>query len=136
MVSIISTVHIYLSICLVSTELFAWGRLGGIGRCTRSIGAALARRGVKVSVVLPLGDGQAPIEEMDGMTVHGFPLHRYPFTDEIYRICDADIYHSEGVSWGSRIAASAMPRKRHAVTCQNPRSVKDWRRVYRYKKFS
>ena len=121
-----------LSVCLVATELFAWGRLGGIGQCTRSIGAALARRGVKVSVVLPFGEGQAPVEEVDGMTVHGFPLHRYPFTAEIYRMCDSDIYHSEGVSWGSRIAADAMPGKRHVVTCQNPRSAKDWRRVYRY----
>ena len=121
-----------LSVCLVATEIFAWGRHGGFGRCTRTIGGALAERGIDVSVVVPRGDGQRPVEELDGMTVRSFPLWKYPFTASIYRRCDADVYHSEDPSWGSRVAMEAMPGRRHMVTCQNPKSREDWDEVNRF----
>jgi len=38
-----------LSVCLVATEIFEWGRHGGFGRCTRTIGSELAERGVRVA---------------------------------------------------------------------------------------
>ncbi|UCH56681.1 MAG: glycosyltransferase family 4 protein [Candidatus Bathyarchaeota archaeon] len=120
------------SVCLVATELFAWGRYGGFGRCTRSIGAGLAERGVGVSVVVPRGRGQREEEELDGMRVLSFPLYRYPFTASLYRRYESDIYHSEEPSWGSRIAMGAMPGRKHVVTCQNPRTPEDWGRVYRF----
>jgi len=121
-----------LSVCLVATELFAWGRMGGFGRCTRTIGAELARRGVQVSAVVPRGAGQKPVETLDGMTVLSFPLHSYPFTGALYRRCDADVYHSEEPSWGSGVALKAMPHRRHMVTSQNPKTREDWRRVNRF----
>jgi len=121
-----------LSVCLVATELFEWGRYGGFGRCTRTIGSELVRRGIEVSVVVPRGSGQRSIEALDGMTVHSFPLHRYPFTKKLYRQCDADIYHSEEPSWGTRIALGGMPDKKHIATVQNPKTREDWRLVDRY----
>ena len=121
-----------LSVCLVATELFAWGRYGGFWRCARTIGAALADRGVEVSVVVPRGGDQSPVEELDGMTVHGFPLYWYPFTGSLYDHCDADVYHSEGLSWGSKIALDAEPGKRHMITLQNPKTKEDWSRVNRF----
>jgi glycosyltransferase involved in cell wall biosynthesis len=121
-----------LSVCLITTELFAWGRHGGFGRCTRTIGRALSERGVDVSVVVPRGNGQKPIEELDGMTVYSFPLYRYPFTGPIYGRLDADVYHSEEPSWGSTLAMGTMPGRRHMVTCQNPKTVEDWDAVNRF----
>jgi glycosyltransferase involved in cell wall biosynthesis len=121
-----------LSVCLIATELFAWGRYGGFGRCTRTIGRALSERGVDVSVVVPRGNGQKPIEELDGMTVYGFPLYRYPFTGPIYGRIDADVYHSEEPSWGSTLAMGTMPGRKHMVTCQNPKTVEDWDAVNRF----
>jgi glycosyltransferase involved in cell wall biosynthesis len=118
-----------LSVCLVATELFAWGRYGGFGFCTRKIGASLAERGVEVSVIVPRGRGQEPVEELDGMTVHGFPLHGYPFTSSLYEGCDSDIYHSEEPSTGSRVAMDAVPGRVHVVTCQNPRTKDEWELV-------
>jgi glycosyltransferase involved in cell wall biosynthesis len=118
-----------LSVCLVATEIFGWGRYGGFGSCTRMIGSALARRGVEVTVVVPRGDKQKPLEELDGMTVHGFPLHRYPSSGRIYRGIDADVYHSEEPSWGTRAALGALPGRIHVATCQNPRTREDWRLV-------
>lgn len=121
-----------LSVCLVATELFAWGRYGGFGRCTKTIGAELAERGVRVSVVVLRGSGQKPVEKLDGMTVFSFPFYRYPFTGSLYRRYDADIYHSEEPSWGSRVALRAMRHRRHMVTSQNPKTREGWRLVNRF----
>jgi glycosyltransferase involved in cell wall biosynthesis len=121
-----------LSLCLVATELFDWGRHGGIGMATRTIGVGLVDRGVNVSVVVPRGTLQAPVEELDGMTVHGFPIWRYPLTGSLYRRVDADIYHSEGLSWGSVLALNSVPERRHIVTFQNPRTREEWGALYRF----
>ena len=65
-----------LSVCLVASELFAFGRSGGIGMCTSMLGRGLAARGVDVVVVVPLGVGQDAVEKLDGMTVYGYPVWR------------------------------------------------------------
>ncbi len=121
-----------LSVSLVAIELFAWGRYGGFGSCTRKIGASLVERGVDVSIVVPRGRGQKPVEELDGMTVHSFPLYRYPFTGSLYLDCDSDVYHSEEPSMGSRVAMDSMPGRAHVVTCQNPRTKDEWGLVNRF----
>jgi hypothetical protein len=77
-----------------SRELFGWGRYGGFGASTKLIGEGLAERGAEVSVVVPKGEGQRPNEDVEGITVHSFPLRSYPFTSGIYRLCDSDVYHS------------------------------------------
>lgn len=121
-----------LSVCLVATELFAWGRYGGFGFSTRKIGASLAERGVDVSVVVPRGPGQEPVEELDGMTVHSFPFHRYPITGSLYADCESDVYHSEEPSMGSKIAMDSVPDRAHVVTCQNPKTKDEWVLVNRF----
>ena len=121
-----------LSLCLVVTELFAWGRKGGFGAATRMIGGELAKRGVDVSVVVPAGRRQGEIEELDGMAVHSFPLARYPLTGDLYRGIDADVYHSEEPSWGTKIALEAVPGSRHVATSQNPKTRDDWHLVEDY----
>jgi len=62
-----------MKICLISVEIFAWGKYGGFGRATRTIGRELAKRGVDVCAVVPLRKGQKPVENLDGITVYGFP---------------------------------------------------------------
>jgi glycosyltransferase involved in cell wall biosynthesis len=121
-----------LHVCLVATELFAWGRLGGFGAATRAIGRGLVERGIRVSVVVPAGEGQREYEVLDGMEVYGFPLTRYPFTTGIYREVDADIYHSEEPSWGTKLALEAVPEARHIATSQNPKTRHDWSLVERH----
>jgi glycosyltransferase involved in cell wall biosynthesis len=121
-----------LRVCLVATEVFAWGRFGGFGAATRAIGRGLAEKGVRVSVVVPLGEGQRGFEELDGMEVYGFPLTRYPFTAGIYRGIGADVYHSEEPSWGTRLALEAAPDARHIATSQNPKTRRDWNLVERH----
>ena len=56
-------------ICLISTEIFAWGKFGGFGRATRMIGGELVKRGVEVIAVVPQRPGQRAVEQLDGITV-------------------------------------------------------------------
>ncbi|MFH0851022.1 MAG: glycosyltransferase family 4 protein, partial [Candidatus Bathyarchaeota archaeon] len=121
-----------LRVCLISLEVFAWGRYGGIGRATRDIAEGLARRGYDVHVVTPRYPGQRTLEELDGFTVHGHSIYGYPFTGPTYRGIDADIYHSQEPGLGTLTAMNSVSGALHIVTCQNPRTKEDWEHQQRY----
>jgi glycosyltransferase involved in cell wall biosynthesis len=113
-------------ICLISVEIFAWGKFGGFGRSTRLLGAELSRRGLEVSAVVPMRMGQQRVETLDGITVHGFPM-AWPFAMvPTLRDCDADIYHSQHPSLGTLLALRALPDRRHIVTLRDPKDRVDW----------
>jgi glycosyltransferase involved in cell wall biosynthesis len=113
-------------ICLISVEIFAWGKYGGFGRATRVIGRELARRGHDVFAVVPRRADQRPEERLDGITVLGFPARRPWAASELFRRCDAELYHSCEPSFGSYLALRAMPRRRHVATFRDPRDLRDW----------
>lgn len=116
-----------MKICLISVEIFAWGKHGGFGKATRTIGRELVKRGIEVFAVVPRRAGQKPVEKLDGFTVLGFPPH-FPFSAvSLFRECDADIYHSCEPSFGTYLAMQAMPHKKHVVTCRDPRDFQDWK---------
>ena len=99
-----------LAVCFITLELFNWGQYGGIGKATRKIGSELVKRGAQVQVVMPRGRGQKKREILDGMDVSSFPISSYPFTSNIYRESEADIFHSQEPSWGTLIAKKKLPR--------------------------
>lgn len=115
-----------MKICFVVNEFFGWGKYGGFGSATRMIASGLAARGVEVDVVTPIRQGQASIEHADGITIRGF--QPWSTRDQIsaYRASDADIYHSQDPSVGTLLCQRAMPKRRHVVTCQDPRTARDW----------
>jgi glycosyltransferase involved in cell wall biosynthesis len=113
-------------ICLISTEIFAWGKHGGFGRATRLIGSELAKRGLDVFAVVPRRPGQRAVEDLDGITVLGFPPLRPWRMVPLFREVDADVYHSCEVSLGTALAQRAMPRRRHMITFRDPRDLRDW----------
>jgi len=115
-----------MKICFVVNEFFGWGKYGGFGSATRMIATGLAAKGLEVDVVTPIRQGQAPIERADGLTVRGF--RPWSMHDQIaaYRASDADIYHSQDPSVGTLLCQRAMPDRRHLVTCQDPRTWRDW----------
>ncbi len=116
-----------MKICLISVEIFAWGKFGGFGRATRTIGGELARRGVSVCAVVPRRKGQKPVEILDGITVYGFSPY-YPFeAARLLRNCNADIYHSCEPSLTTFLALRSMPHKKHMVTFRDPRDTTDWK---------
>lgn len=114
-------------ICLICVEIFAWGKYGGFGRATRLIGGALAGRGYQVAAVVPRRAGQAPVEDLDGITVYGYSASNPWSSIDLFRACDADIYHSSEPSFATYLAQRAMPGRRHLVTVRDPRDFEDWR---------
>ena len=114
-------------ICLFSVELFAWGKYGGFGRATRTIGRELVERGVEVFAVVPRRPGQQAVELLDGITVLGFPAYFPWAARKLFRQCNADVYHSCEPSFATHLAMQAMPQRKHMVTCRYPRETADWK---------
>ena len=96
-------------ICLVAVEIFAWGKYGGFGRATRTIGRELVKRGITVSAVVPRRADQGRIENLDGIQVHGVTLSDLLSGGRPYQRLDADIYHSQEPSLGTYLAQHAQP---------------------------
>lgn len=120
------------SVCFLALEYFQWGRYGGIGKATRDIASGLSERGLEVHAVIPLGKDQKQVEEIDDVTIHGFPMTRYDKVPRILRKIDADIYHSQDPTPGTVLAMKVKPDSIHVMTCQNPKTREDWSKVNQY----
>ena len=114
-------------VCLICVEIFAWGKFGGFGRATRTIGRELVKRGVEVTAVVPRQRDQLPSEDLDGMQVLSFKPNQLLSVGDLFRQVDADIYHSEEPSMGTYLAMRAMPGRKHIVTFRDTRDWQDWR---------
>jgi glycosyltransferase involved in cell wall biosynthesis len=114
-------------ICLVCVEIFAWGRSGGFGRATRTIGRELVQRGVQVTAIVPRRGEQGSDETLDGIRVLSFNRYDMPAAYRLYSQVGADIFHSQEPSFGTYLAQQAAPGARHVVTCRDTRDAEDWR---------
>ena len=114
-------------VCLTSIEMFSDRIFGGFGRATRLIGRELARRGVRVTAVVPRRSPDRPDEyELDGMTVIQFdPRRPWSAIAQFWR-CDADVYHSQDASLGTHLAMMARPQRKHVITFRDPLDRRDW----------
>ena len=121
-----------MKVCLICVEIFAWGKYGGFGRSARMLGRELASRGVAVTAVVPRRAGQGPVEELDGMTVLGFPMNRPWEARDLLRQADADIYHSQHPSYSTSLAMDVMPHRRHLITFRDPKFFRDMLIELRY----
>lgn len=113
-------------ICFVCVEIFAWGKYGGFGRATRTIGRELVKRGIQVTAIVPRRQNQAAVEWVDGIRVLGFNMRNIPEMLKIYKDCDADIYHSEEPSFGTYLVQRFHPDKKHIITFRDTRLFSDW----------
>jgi glycosyltransferase involved in cell wall biosynthesis len=113
-------------ICLISVEIFAWGKYGGFGRATRMIGRELLKRGIQVTAIVPRRAGQKEVEDLEGIKVFGFDYRKPSEMVRIYRDCNADIYHSQEPSTGTFIAHKMHPDKKHIVTFRATHTLTDW----------
>lgn len=114
-------------VCLICSQIAAWGKIGGFGTATRALGGGLARRGVDVVAVVPRRAqyGQCKVERLDGMTVYGVEPIETLASGRIFRELDADIYHSQEPTLASWWAQKAVPERIHVVTCRDPRTWRD-----------
>ncbi len=118
-------------ICLTCIELFGFGTIGGFGRATRAIGRELARRGHRVTVIVPRRSPHTP----DSFTVDGMQVHQYPTSQPwrataLFRSCRADVFHSQDTSLGTYLAMKAVPDRPHLITLRDPMNMR-WRKVPR-----
>lgn len=121
-----------MKVCFVVSQIFAYGKYGGFGCLTRTIGRELAKRGIEVCAVVPRRGDQKPLEVLDGITVYGYNPSLFLLARKPYKMCDADIYHSEEPSIATYLAMKAMPDRKHIITCQDPRDKHDWGVFYKY----
>ena len=126
-------------VCLIATELKGFGPYGGFGVLTYDIATGLAKKGLDVFVAMPRKEGQAPVERIGNVNVISYPLPScnepnvlyaglkfvLPFAG-VYRMIDADIYHSQEASLGTALAQIASPDKKHFVSFIDPRNFHDW----------
>jgi glycosyltransferase involved in cell wall biosynthesis len=115
-----------MKVCLISVEIFAWGKHGGFGKATRLIGGELVKRGIEVFAVIPRRGHQHPVEILDGITVLSFNRFKPWEAAALLRRCNADIYHSQEPSFATFLAQWVMPDRKHVVTSRDPRELTDW----------
>jgi glycosyltransferase involved in cell wall biosynthesis len=131
-----------LRVCYVSPEMFHWGVHGGFGYITWTLSRKLVERGHEACVVTPRRKGQGCVEDVDGVKVYGFDTFEdsiYPVSAiqsrrdslKYYRMADADIYHSQALSYNTYAAHLAMPGRKHVLTFQDPYDQHEWRRIAR-----
>ena len=128
-----------MKICYISPETFSWGYHGGFGFLTRTLSRELAKRGIDVSIVTERRGSQGELENLDGVKVYGFNpksrrgLHSALLSKldsvEYYRTVDADIYHSQAVSYNTLMAQLSVPHKKHIITFQDPYDLAEWHRI-------
>jgi len=115
-----------IKVCLISTEIFAWGKYGGFGRATRLIGRELIKKGIETTAIVPRREGQEKEEILDGIRVLGFDIWNIPEMLRIFKSCDADIFHSQEPSMSTFLAQLYHPGKKHIVTFRDTRLFLDW----------
>lgn len=121
-----------LHICLISVEIFAWGKFGGYGKATRILGRELVKRGYKVSALVPRRGVQNRVEFLDGITVYGYDFRKPLEMLRIFKGCDADIYHSQEPNLGTYLAQRFHPDKKHLVTFRDTHLLSDWAIEFAY----
>jgi glycosyltransferase involved in cell wall biosynthesis len=114
-------------VCLICSQIAAWGKIGGFGTATRALGIGLIRSGFDVTAVVPRRSrhGQGSRESLDGITVLGVSPFETMTSGRIFREVDADIYHSQEPTIATRWAQKTMPDRVHIVTCRDPRGWRD-----------
>ena len=113
-------------ICLISVEIFAWGKYGGFGKATRILGRELSKRGYLVSALIPRRAGQQAVETLDGITVYGYSVKHPLEMLRVFRNCQADVYHSQEPSFATWLAQILHADKKHVITFRDTRRFVDW----------
>jgi glycosyltransferase involved in cell wall biosynthesis len=124
-------------ICLIATEIFSHGFYGGFGATTRSLANGLAKKGLETYVIIPRKEGQQPVEAEANFIVLSYQSQAYSGWKtskgyrHLFKMIDADIYHSEEPSVGTYLAMAGAPAKKHIITFRDPRTLEDRKREWK-----
>ena len=114
-------------ICIISSQIFGFGKVGGFGSMTRKLAEALIKAGHDVSVVTHRKGKQESRETINGISIYGLSIKEILFQSrKLFADINADIYHSQNPNLLTYLAMQAEPGKKHVITCRDPRDTKDW----------
>lgn len=114
-----------MKICIISSQILEFEKLGGFGSMTRQLATSLAERGLEVTVAVLGRKGQCPVEKSNGFTI--LRLSKWAALNPLtYKKIDADVYHSQTPNLMSTAALFGERSKKHVMTCRDPRDLKDW----------
>jgi len=122
-----------LRICFIVNEYPVKGKVGGFGTLTRDLAKGLTARGWDICVLVPrhkeiAANIQKNIEFVDGIPIFTIPSNFKGKLENkaVYKLIDADIYHSEDVIYDSYFAAKWSKKgAKHIVTFQDPPTFED-----------
>jgi glycosyltransferase involved in cell wall biosynthesis len=122
-------------ICIISSQIAGFEKIGGFATMTKKLAEGLANKGYDVSVVVPKVEKQKDLEIKNNVKVYGLGKFELLSTN-VFRKIDADIYHSQNPNISTFIAMIAQPKKKHVITCRDPRSNQDWETEFEYATWS
>lgn len=115
-----------IKICIISSQILGFGKIGGFGSMTKKLADSLAGKGYDVTVVIPKKAVENPSHDISGVTILSLNFLDIINFKKIFRSIDADIYHSQNPNFFTTLALFSQPQKKHVITCRDPRDTYDW----------
>lgn len=115
-----------IKICIISSQIMGFGKIGGFGSMTKKLALSLVAEGYQVSVIVPRKGTQLEIETVDGIEIYGVTIKSLFRFKQLLRKIDADIYHSQNPNFFTFLAIRYEKQKKHVITCRDPRDTRDW----------
>lgn len=119
-------------VCILTSQYFGWGKIGGFGSMSRKLAEALADAGIETSVIVPRRPGQPAQEVVNGVTVHAFSPLDIRTAHGLIKRSPAGIFHSQDPTFLTLLAQIARRDAKHVVTCRDPRDTGDWLNEFRH----
>ena len=113
-------------VCILTSQYFGWGKIGGFGSMSRRLAEALAADGLEVSVIVPRRPGQPAQETVNGVDVRTFSSFDFFGAIRLIKQVKAQIFHSQDPTLLTALAQWFRSDAKHIVTCRDPRDTRDW----------
>lgn len=92
---------------------------------TKKLASSLVTQGHEVSILVPMRPGKTT-PSIPGVTVSTLTFHDIFSFKKVFKSIDADVYHSQNPNIFTFFALLAQPKKKHVITCRDPRDLHDW----------
>jgi len=115
-----------LSVCILTSQYFGSGKIGGFGSMSRSLAESLAAREIPASVIVPRRFDEPFRERLKGVEVLRFPPLGFLKALSLLKASSATVFHSQDPTLLTALARWARPEAAHVVTCRDPRDRRDW----------
>lgn len=112
-------------ICILTSQIFAWGKYGGFGQIARSLARQIAARGHPVTVLMPRRAGQPRRRRLENFEVIGYGVWDLLSAGPLFKDVEAHVFHSIEPHYLTALAQRAAPAAAHVVTCLDVRMAEE-----------